>query len=129
MEHPIAPKACAFPHPEKYKRRFLIRISERLIPLGVEDIAYFFVDNNITFIKTWDDRRFIVEHSLTELQSLLDPALFFRINRAHLVQFKALSGITMHHSNRLRLTLVPPFRDEVFVSRDKVPEFKRWIGG
>lgn len=122
-------KACAFPHPEKYKRRFLIRINEKLIPLGVEDVAYFFVDSNITFIKTWDDKRYIVEHSLTELQALLDPAEFFRINRAHLIRFKSLTGITVHHSGRLRLTLVPPFREEVFVSRDKVPDFKRWIGG
>ncbi|RYY89789.1 MAG: LytTR family transcriptional regulator [Chitinophagaceae bacterium] len=128
MEHQ-EPRSCAFPHPEKYKRRFLIRISERLIPIAVEDIAYFFVDTNITFIKTWEDKRFIVEHSLTELQSLLDPTQFFRINRSHIVQFKSITGITMHPSNRLKLVLVPPFREEVFVSRDKVPDFKRWIGG
>jgi two-component system response regulator LytT len=121
--------SCPFPHPDRYKRRFLIRINERLIPITVEDIAYFFVENDISFMRTWDDRRYIVEHSLTELQSLLEPDSFFRINRSHLISFKSLSGITVHFSNRLKLTLAPAFREDVYVSRDKVAGFKKWIGG
>jgi two-component system, LytTR family, response regulator LytT len=129
MEHLEIARNPARPHPEKFKRRFLIRISERLIPIESQEIAYFFVDNNITFIKTWEDKRYIVEFSLTELQGLLDPEQFFRINRSHLVSFRSLSGISLHYSNRLRLNLTPPFREEIFVSRDKVPDFKKWIGG
>jgi two-component system response regulator LytT len=129
MEHQEIIRPALRPHADKYKRRFLIRISEKLIPIEVQEIAYFFVDNNITFIKTWGDKRFIVEFSLTELQQLTDPEQFFRINRSHLVSFRSLSGITLHYSNRLRLSLTPPFREEVFVSRDKVPDFKKWIGG
>ncbi|RYZ21597.1 MAG: LytTR family transcriptional regulator [Chitinophagaceae bacterium] len=129
MEHPEIVRATSRPVADKFKRRFLIRISERLIPVEAHEIAYFFVDNNITFIKTWEDKRYIVEFSLTDLQQLLDPEQFFRINRSHLVSFRSLSGITLHYSNRLRLSLTPPFREEVFVSRDKVPDFKKWIGG
>jgi two-component system response regulator LytT len=129
MEHQEIVRTNTRPHHEKYKRRFLIRINEKLIPVESQDIAYFFVDNNITFIRTWEDKRYIVEFSLTELQGLLDPEQFFRINRAHLVSFRSLSGISLHYSNRLRLNLTPPFREEIFVSRDKVPDFKKWIGG
>ncbi|RYY97651.1 MAG: LytTR family transcriptional regulator [Chitinophagaceae bacterium] len=112
-----------------YKHRFLIRINERLIPLDVSEIAYFFVENNISFLRTFEGKRYIVEFSITELVQVLDPAQFFRINRAQLVSFRSLAGITQHYSNRLRLALNPPVKEDVFVSREKVAGFKKWIGG
>ncbi|GAA4332660.1 LytTR family DNA-binding domain-containing protein [Flaviaesturariibacter amylovorans] len=115
--------------PPVYKHRFLIRINERLIPLDTSEIAYFFVENNITFLRTWDGKRYIVEFSITELVQVLDPSQFFRINRAQLVSFRSLAGISQHYSNRLKLTLNPSVKEEVFVSREKVAGFKKWIGG
>lgn len=114
---------------KSYRNRFLVKQGQRLISFETADIAYFFADNRICFLVTWDKQKHIVDYSIEQLESMLDPGIFFRANRAFIVQAKAVSQIHNFFNGKLKLTLNPLFEnDDVLVSREKASEFKEWMG-
>ena len=111
-----------------YKDRFLIKHGQKLVPIETDSIAYFYTEDKISFIKTFQDQRYMVDHSLDELEKLLDPKGFFRANRQFIICPAALDGIHHHFNGKLKVVLKPSTPDEVFVSRERAGEFKVWLG-
>jgi DNA-binding LytR/AlgR family response regulator len=110
-----------------YRQRFLITAGEQLLPVAVEDIAYFYTLHEVVYLVRHDGRKFTLEHNLEKLESLLDPARFFRLNRQYLASLKAIDKIHSHFLGKLKLELLPARPDEVLVSRERAPLFKRWL--
>lgn len=110
------------------RERFLVKIASKLRPISIDEIAYFYADNRLNFLTTWEGQRFIINHSMEELVRQVSSALFFRISRSFIVSYKSIDMIQVQDRNRLRLILTPGFKNDVFVSRDKVTEFKDWVG-
>ena len=113
---------------QSYKHRFLVKQGQRLIPIDIQEIAYFYTEDKVSFIKTYTEHRYIVDHSLDELKLLLDPNNFFRANRQFIVGPKCLDGIHNHFNGKLKINLKPNTGEEVFVSREKAADFKKWLG-
>lgn len=112
-----------------YRNRFLVKQGQRLISFETSDIAYFYADNRICFLVTWDKQKYIVDYSMEQLEGMLDPQIFFRANRAFIVQAKAVAQIHNFFSGKLKLLLTPSFENEdVIVSREKAAAFKDWMG-
>ena len=111
-----------------YKKRFLVKQGQRLIPVDISEIAFFYTEDKVSFIRTFTDQRYMVDHSLDELEELLDPEDFFRANRQFIVSPKSLDGIHHHFNGKLKVNLRPVAGDEVFVSRERAAEFKNWLG-
>lgn len=111
-----------------YKQRFLVKQGQRLIPIDMHEIAFFYTEDKVSFIKTFGEQRYIVDHSLDELELLLDPNFFFRANRQYIVSPKCLDGIHSHFNGKLKINMKPTNNDEVFVSREKAADFKKWLG-
>ncbi|MFN0187496.1 MAG: LytR/AlgR family response regulator transcription factor [Bacteroidia bacterium] len=111
-----------------YKQRFLVKQGQRLIPIDMHEIAFFYTEDKVSFIKTFGEQRYIVDHSLDELELLLDPNTFFRANRQYIVTPKCLDGIHSHFNGKLKINMKPNNNDEVFVSREKAADFKKWLG-
>lgn len=114
--------------PKEYRKRFLVKHGQKLVSIDVEEIAYFFSDGRLNFFKTDDNRKFVVDYTMDELEDMLDPAQFFRISRAFYVAVKSISQIHDYFGNRLLLQLKPAVDKEAIVSREKVSDFKRWMG-
>ena len=113
-----------------YKQRFLIKTGQNLTTIETDDIAYFFSEEGVCqFFQLITHKKHIVEHTLDELESLLNPKDFFRINRKIFVHIKAIQKISPHFNSRLKLSLTPQYSDEVLVARERVSEFKAWLGG
>lgn len=112
----------------QYRNRFLVKTGQRLITIDVKDIAYFFSEDNFTFFRTWDKAKYLVEYNLEELEKMLDPESFHRINRAFVVHVDSIAEIHSYFNSRLKLHLNPPIEKEVIISREKVSEFKDWLG-
>ncbi|SDC18992.1 LytR/AlgR family response regulator transcription factor [Niabella drilacis] len=110
------------------RRRFLVKSGTRRTTIETTDIAYFYVDRRATFLKTFENKKFIVDYTLEEIGAMLDPASFFRINRAWLVAAGAVREMEPFPGSRLSLQLMPAFNKDLLVSREKVKAFKRWIG-
>lgn len=111
-----------------YKQRFLIKQGQKLVPVETNSIAYFYTEDKISFLKTFQDQRYMVDHSLDELEKMLNPDLFFRANRQFIICPAALDSIHHHFNGKLKIVLKPSTSDEVFVSRERAGEFKSWLG-
>lgn len=112
---------------KKYKNRFVIKVGERLKTIEVSAILYFFSQDKTTFCVTEDNRNFILDYTLEQLEELVDPAQFFRINRKYLVSSPAIQDIINYTNSRLRLVLKGSQDNEVIVARERVQEFKDWL--
>ncbi len=115
------------PTKPSYRQRFLLPAGEQLLPVAVAEIAYFYTLHEVVYLVRHDGRKFTLEHNLEKLESLLDPAKFFRLNRQYLASLQAIGQIHSHFAGKLKLALLPPRPDEVLVSRDRAPLFKRWL--
>jgi len=114
---------------QTFKRRFLVKIGDRLKTKPVEDIAYVFAEGKTVYIVSKTDRRkYIVEHTLDELeQHLLNPYDFFRINRKFIVHIDSIDEVRNYVNSRLKLTMNPMSETDMIVSRERVSDFKNWL--
>jgi two-component system response regulator LytT len=114
--------------PKEYRRRFLVKLGQKLISVDVEDISYFYSDGRINVFKTKENKKFVVDYTMDELEEMLDPVLFFRISRSFFVSVGSIDKIDDYFGNRLILGLKPATEKEATVSREKVTQFKKWLG-
>jgi DNA-binding LytR/AlgR family response regulator len=113
-----------------YKTQFVVRVGEHLKVVPVEQIAYFFSLEKTTLLQSTDGRKYIVDYTMEQLEGLLDPAQFFRLNRAYLACQAAIHDIIHYTNSRLQTVLKPaPPESEgpILVSREKVSVFKNWL--
>lgn len=113
---------------KEYRKRFLVKLGQKLVSIDVEDVAYFFSDGRLNFFKTHDNRKFIVDYTMDELSEMLNPDNFFRISRSFFISVNSVGQIHDYFGNRLLLELRPETDKEAIVSREKVTEFKNWLG-
>ncbi|GAB3491354.1 LytTR family DNA-binding domain-containing protein [Spirosoma knui] len=111
------------------REHFLVRQGQRLISLAVNEVAYFYTEDRVTFLKTHDGRYYPVDQTLDEVEQQIDERQFFRASRQYLVARPAVSTVYVHLNGKLKLTLKPATTEMLFVSRDRAPEFKKWLGG
>ena len=118
----------AAPPATTYKTQFVVRVGEHLKVVPLDQIAYFFSLEKATFLQTTENRKFVVDYTMDQLETLLDPRRFFRLNRAYLAQQSAIQDIIHYANSRLQTVLKPVAPDaQVLVSREKVNTFKSWL--
>jgi len=112
-----------------YKKRFLIQIGEKIRKVEVSETAYFFVLEKGIYLRTFEGRTYPVEYSLDMLESMLNSASFFRINRKYLVNMEGISNMTAYSRGRVKLDLKPKADNnlDTIVSIDRSSEFKKWL--
>jgi DNA-binding LytR/AlgR family response regulator len=114
--------------PKEYRKRFLVKNVQKLVSVETEEIAYFYSDGRLNFFKTSDNKKYVVDYTMDELEDMLDPARYFRISRSFYVSIASVDQINDYFGNRLILSLKPAVDKEALVSREKVTEFKKWLG-
>lgn len=115
-------------HLKEYRKRFLVKHAQKLVSIEVDDISYFYSDGRLNFFKTGDNRKFVVDYTMDELEEMLDPDKYFRISRSFYVSVESIDKIEDYFGNRLMLQLKPAVDKEALVSREKVTDFKKWMG-
>lgn len=115
-------------HAKEYRKRFLVKFAQKLVSVEVSDIAYFFSDGRIIFFKTRDNKKYVVDYTLEDLETMLDPARFFRISRSHYISIDCIEQVDDFFGNRLILQLRPSSEKDALVSRERVAAFKAWMG-
>ncbi len=115
--------------PQDYKERFLIKQGQSFISVSTAEIAYFFSEDGLTQFYHFQAKKHIIEHTLDELERLLHPKTYFRINRKMILNIKAIQKISPHFNGRLKLEIHPPYAEDILVARERVNDFKTWLGG
>ena len=108
--------------PKRIRQRLLVRNGHGLKAVETEDIAYLFTNNRHYYLKTWDKETYAIDHSLDEVQSMLDPEVFHRLNKMFIVNERSVVNI-QNVSNYVKVSLSPSFDKEIIVSKDAMPSF------
>lgn len=112
-----------------YKKRFVVRLGDKITVVNTEQIAYFYAEEKYTYLVTSDGRRLILDTSLDAASEQMDPRRFFRLSRNCTASIEAIADISKHLSNRLKVALEPRPDFEVFVSRSRTSDFMEWLEG
>jgi len=113
----------------EYKKRFVVRFGEHIKTLAASDIAYFYSENKVTLARTVDNRNYPMDHNLDNLETMLDPQDFFRINRQYLISLKSIEEMKTYSKARVIVKLTPPVKEVPVVSSERAADFKDWLAG
>lgn len=112
---------------KEYKARFLVKLGQRIKAIPTEKIAYFFSQDKLTYLVTFEGQKLPIDQTLEELEGLMNPKFFFRVNRKFMVHFDSVTDIHPYFKGRVKLGLNPHFDDDIVISSEKTPVFKRWL--
>jgi two-component system, LytTR family, response regulator LytT len=115
------------PTQQAYKQRFTVRMRNGLYLLPVEQITYLQADDSLVFAYDAAGQRYPLTGTLTELESQLDPARFFRLNRSEIVALAAIDRLETYGNDRLAVQ-VRGAAAPLISSTAKTPELRRWLG-
>jgi len=116
------------PFEKSYKKRFTVKIGQHLKVITTDEIECFFSENKGTYIHTFENRNYLIDSTLEILEQELDMRNFFRVSRKFIVPLTAIKEIQVYTNSRLKVILPSYKEDEVIVSREKVQDFKAWLG-
>jgi DNA-binding LytR/AlgR family response regulator len=110
-----------------YKSRFMVKVGDKIKSVPVEEILVFFSQEKASFILTTEGRTYCIDYALDQLEPMLDPEKYFRINRKYIVSIDACTNIVAWTNSRLRLKIDGIDDSDIFVARERVVEFKNWL--
>ena len=116
------------PVDKSYKKRFTVKVGQQLKLIPIEDVECFYSENKGTYLHTIDNRDYLLDGTLEQLETDLDPKDFFRVSRKFIIPMKGIKEIQVHTNSRLKIILPTYSEDEVIVARERVTDFKEWIG-
>ncbi|HEY5746592.1 MAG TPA: LytTR family DNA-binding domain-containing protein [Chryseolinea sp.] len=114
---------------KEYKTRFMVKLGEHIRSITTDQIGLFYADGRDVYLVTTQNRKFIIDYTLESLEDILDPKVFFRLNRTFILNINAIKDVLVYSNSRLKITLVQDFDKEIIVSREKVGDFKEWFDG
>ena len=114
------------PIERSYKKRFSVKVGQHLKLINIEDIECFYSENKGTYAFS-DGRNYLLDTTLEQLESELEPQLFFRISRKFYVNINAIKDMIHYTNSRLQIKLNTFNEQEVIVARERVKDFKDWL--
>lgn len=112
----------------KYRDRFLVKKGPHLIPVEVSDLAYVTIRNGVCLLVDRHKTRFPVDYTLDEIEAMLDPKDFFRVNRQFILPHDCIVSVQPWFNSKLRIETRIPADEDIIVSRERSASFKEWLG-
>ena len=121
-------KVLLQPVQKVYKNRFLVKVGERIQTIAIEEIGYFYSEDKVTFFMTKQGKKFIIDYTLDEVETMLNPDRFFRLNRKYISSVDAIKAVFTYSNSRLKIQLGQCPDNDILISREKMQPFKTWLG-
>ncbi len=115
------------PERKEYRERFVVRFNDRIIPVLISEVAYFYSEEKMNFLVTFSQNRYVIDSSLDQISDELDPERFFRISRSCIISVPAIVSIVKKLGGRLRIVARPESAFEMIVSRSRTEDFLKWL--
>ena len=112
---------------KSYKKSFLVHYRDKLIPLETTKIAWFYTANEVVHLRTIDDKQYVIESTMEQLEQQLDPALFLRVSRQFILNRNAVIEAEFYFNGRLLVKVKPQPNEHIIISKAKTTEFKKWM--
>ncbi len=111
-----------------YKKRFLVKRGTDYISIKTEEVAYFYATHKLVCMVDSSGQKFIMDQSLADIETQVDPAAFYRVNRKYLVNMSAIKRIKAYPKSKLLLEVVPLVTEDIIISQENAAAFKQWMG-
>ncbi|MFL5746123.1 MAG: LytR/AlgR family response regulator transcription factor [Niastella sp.] len=111
-----------------FKKRFLVKRGTDYISIKVEEIAYFYATHKLVCMVDSSGQKFIMDQSLADIETQVDPAAFYRVNRKYLVNMSAIKRIKAYPKSKLLLEVAPLVTEDIIISQENAAAFKQWMG-
>ena len=128
LDFEMIKKMLVNPIDRNYKKRFTIKMGQQLKMIPIEEVECFYSENKGTYLHTYDNRDYLLDNTLEQLETELDPNDFYRVSRKFIIPMKGIKEIQVYSNSRLKVLLISYKDDEVIVSREKVSDFRNWLG-
>lgn len=115
------------PPAKTYRERFMVSRGEHVLSVPTGDVAWFEGEDRYVYLMRKDGKRYMIDDKLADLEHLLPPREFYRLNRSFIARFDAIRDILNLSKSRVKVTLDPPTSREVVVSSEKTADFKAWL--
>lgn len=112
---------------KSFKNRFMVKMGETISSIKAEDVTHFVSEDGLVLLVTGEGRRFPIDFTLDQLEDLLAPDLFFRINRKTILNINAIQKVSTYFNNRLKVNANALEDEAAVVSRERVGYFKSWL--
>ncbi len=112
-----------------FRERFLIRQGQKMISVNTDQVAFFLASNKLNYIITKEKQKFMIDHTLEEVEHMVDPKKFFRANRQLILSQDVVKAIYPWFKGKLKVDVSVPAEEDVLISREKATAFKEWMGG
>lgn len=112
---------------KEFKHRFMVKVGNQFRSFNVADIAYFKSMEGMIFLHTHSSQSYPIEYTIDQLENILNPIQFFRVNRKFMVSVESVAEIHSYFNSRLLLKLLPKEEEQVIVSRERTTNFKKWL--
>ena len=110
-----------------YQKRFLVYAGDKIQTIQAENVAYFMAEQKAVFLFSKEGKRYLVDFSLDKLEGMLDPEVFFRINRQFILNISSIGTMYPVSKGRVKITLDPESPKDAIVSVDRSSRFKSWL--
>ena len=118
------------PQQKSYKSRFMVKIGEKIQSIPTEEVSYFFSAEKTTFMQSKETaKRYILDYTLDQIEEMVDPSNFFRLNRRYIASFESIDQVLSYSNSRLKIKLKSCEDNDILMSREKVVKFKEWLDG
>src|SRR5687768_16923147 len=111
-----------------FRKRFLVKRGSDYISIKADDIAYFHAAHKLVCMVDNKGQKFILDQSLADIETQVDPAHFYRVNRKYLLNMSAIKRIKAYPKSKLLLEVEPLLAEEIIISQENVAAFKEWMG-
>ncbi len=112
----------------EYRERISIRIGDKIKSLNIAEVLFFYSENKMNFIFTKEGRTYPIDLTIEAISNQLNPKRFYRVNRGCIIAIDAIHEVIAYSNSRLKVKVAQAPEHEIVVSREKVKEFKSWLG-
>ena len=120
-------KLLVNPIEREYKKRFTVRVGQHLKIINADEVECFYSENKGTYAATIDGRNYLLDTTLENLETELEPKTFFRVSRKFYININHIKDIISYTNSRLQIKLNHFSEQEIIVSRERVRDFKLWL--
>jgi DNA-binding LytR/AlgR family response regulator len=116
-------------HTPAYKTRFMVKVGDKLATYSSAEIDFFWGEHKVVWMRLQNGRKYMIDYTLEELEEMLDPTQFFRLNRSFIATYNAIKEVLAYSNSRLKVVLKEaPDKEDILISREKAEAFRIWLG-
>jgi two-component system, LytTR family, response regulator LytT len=112
---------------DKFKKRFVVSIANKIRIVDTSSTAFFYSKDKNTFLCSMDNHHYPLDFSLDQIEHMLNPELFFRVNRQFIISFQSIARIDILSKSRIKIETNPKAETEILVSSARTSDFRMWL--